>query len=196
VQITRGTAPRKHDWEPDQLRPTVVVRLTHARPLEPDLRAQGAACVTCTDQRWGRCDIKSLNLLANVLAKQCAHDAGAYEAILVDSAGTVTEGASHSVIMVRGGALLKHPDGPRILPGITQEVLWELAAELGVPTEERTFSLAELLSADEVFLTATTAEVLGVVSVDGQCIGDGRVGSLTRRLEAAFAERMERETTS
>ncbi|HEY8418014.1 MAG TPA: aminotransferase class IV, partial [Limnochordales bacterium] len=150
----------------------------------PALYEQGATAIVVPDQRWLRCDIKSINLLPNALAKEHARRAGALEA-LFDREGTgITEGASSNVFIVQDGALVTAPAGPFILRGVTRDLIIELAREAGLPVVERFFSRAELLAADEVFLTGTMTEVMPVVRVDGQVIGGGVPGPVTRRMHA------------
>jgi D-alanine transaminase len=142
--------------------------------------------MTTEDIRWGRCDIKSLNLLANVLARQQVRQAGVFEAILVN-AGLVTEGAISNVMVVQGGTVVTAPEGARILSGVTRAIVLDLALSEGLPIQKRFVSQAELYEADEVFLTGTTVEVLGVVRIDRKVIGDGRPGPITQRLTTSFA---------
>ncbi|MEQ1563744.1 MAG: D-amino-acid transaminase [Nitrospira sp.] len=184
IQLSRGAAPRDHVY-PAHLAPTVVMTVREFHPLDKSVSVAGVEAMTIEDIRWGRCDIKSLNLLANVLARQQAKQAHVFEAILVKE-GLVTEGAVSNVMVVRGGAVLTAPEGPRILSGVTRAVVLELAINEGLPIHERGISQAELYGADEVFLTGTTVEVLAVVRVDGKSIGDGRPGPVTQRLAAGF----------
>ncbi len=184
IQLSRGVAPRDHAY-PAQVTPTVVMTIREFHPLDRSVQAAGVEVMTTEDIRWGRCDIKSVNLLANVLARQQAKQAQVFEAILVKE-GLVTEGAVSNVMVVRGGTVMTAPEGPRILSGVTRVVVLELARNEGLPIHERFISQAELYDADEVFLTGTTVEVLAVVRVDGKVIGDGRPGSVTRRLAAGF----------
>jgi D-alanine transaminase len=184
IQLSRGAAPRDHVY-PAHLAPTVVMTVREFHPLDKSVSVAGVEALTIEDIRWGRCDIKSLNLLANVLARQQAKQAHVFEAILVKE-GLVTEGAVSNVMVVRGGAVLTAPEGPRILSGVTRAVVLELAINEGLPIHERGISQAELYGADEVFLTGTTVEVLAVVRVDGKSIGDGRPGPVTQRLAAGF----------
>lgn len=184
IQLSRGVAPRDHVY-PEQVAPTVVMTVREFHPLDKSVPAAGVEAMTIEDIRWGRCDIKSLNLLANVLARQQAKQAHVFEAILVKE-GLVTEGAVSNVMVVRGGAVMTAPEGPRILPGVTRAVVLELARNEGLPIHERGILKSELYSADEVFLTGTTVEVLAVVRVDGRVIGDGRPGSITQRLASGF----------
>lgn len=184
IQITRGVAPRDHAFPADS-RPTVAMTIRALQPLAVELRAAGVAAKTYEDIRWGRCDIKSINLLANVLAREEARKAGVFEAILVKE-GVVTEGSVSNVMVVRRGRLVTAPEGPRILSGVTRQVVLDLARKEGIPVEERYASLQELYTADEVFLTGTTVEILGVVGIDGRVIGSGTPGPVTGTLAARW----------
>ncbi|MGH7165741.1 MAG: D-amino-acid transaminase [Nitrospiraceae bacterium] len=186
LQLTRGVAPRDHHF-PDVVRPTAVMTIREMRPLDPALRAEGVGVMTGEDLRWGRCDIKSVNLLPNVMARQRAKEAGAFEAVFVRE-GKVTEGAVSNVMLVRGGTVVTAPEGPHILSGVTRGIVLSLARKEGVPVEERDIGLEELRRADEVFLTGTTVEVLPVVRVDGVPVGSGQPGPLTACLSARFRE--------
>ncbi|MBH0192262.1 MAG: D-amino-acid transaminase [Nitrospira sp.] len=185
VQITRGTAPRDHAF-PSGVLPTVVMTIRELHPLSLQLRQDGVTARTCDDLRWSRCDIKSLNLLGNVLAREEARKAGVFEAILVKD-GLVTEGSLSNVMAVRSGTLVTAPEGPRILSGVTRTVVLELARKEEIPVEEQFLSLDALYGADEVFLTGTTLEVLGVVRIDGNTIGSGRPGPITKTLAARWS---------
>ncbi|HUL49493.1 MAG TPA: D-amino acid aminotransferase [Gemmatimonadales bacterium] len=192
LQITRGVAARKHQFPPPGTAPTIF--LSAARLTVPDdVREAGARTVTTPDLRWSRCDLKTVNLLPNVLAKQQAVAAGAFEAVMVRD-GIVTEGASSNVFAVIGGELRTHPLTPRILAGITREVVLELAPELGFRVVEQPVTAADFVRASEAFVTATTADVMPVTQIDGRPVGDGRPGRMTRQLAAAFRERLERVT--
>ena len=188
AQVSRGAAPRQHAFPPSGTPPTVLVT---AMPFTPrtDLIASGVAVITLPDVRWSRCDIKSVNLLPNVLAAQRAAEAGAFEAILVRD-GVVTEATRSNVLAIVGGVLRTHPTGPLILPGVTREVVLELALEAGVPLREEELGADELFAAEEVLLTGTTADVTPVVTVDGRAVGKGRPGPVGRRLGALLAERI------
>lgn len=184
VQITRGTAPRDHAYGPD-LQPTVLMTIRELQPLNTTIQATGVAAMTTKDIRWGRCDIKSINLLANVLARQQAKERGVFEAILVRD-GQVTEGAVSNVFIVRDRNLITAPEGPWILSGVTREVVLDLARHEGLTVQERYYPEQELLAATEVFLTGTTVEVLGVVHIDGKPIGGGKPGPVTLSLAKSF----------
>jgi D-alanine transaminase len=189
LQITRGAAERRHQFPSPDTPPTVFIAAT--RLVAPDdLRVRGASVITAPDLRWGRCDLKTINLLPNVLAKQQAASAGAFETILIRD-GIVTEGASSNVFAVVDGTLRTHPATERILPGITREVVLELARDIGVRSEDQAVPLAELRRASEVMVTATTADVMPVVQIDKRPVGDGAPGPVARALHAALRARME-----
>ena len=188
LQITRGVAPRDHAYS-DEATPTVVMTVREFHPLDRSVQAIGVDAMTTEDIRWGRCDIKSVNLLANVLARQQVRHARVFEAILVN-AGLVTEGAISNVMVVQGGTVLTAPEGPRILSGVTRAVVFDLALSEGLSIQERFVSQGDLYKADEVFLTGTTVEVLAVVRIDGKVIRDGRPGPITQQLAASFTRRV------
>ena len=185
IQITRGVAPRDHAF-PSDTAPTVVMTIRELHPLALQIRQDGVTARTYEDLRWGRCDIKSVNLLANVLAREEAKKAEVFEAILVKD-GLVTEGSLSNVMAVQAGVIVTAPEGPRILSGVTRTVALGLAKKDGILVEERFMSVDSLYTAEEVFLTGTTLEVLGVVQVDGKIIGSGRPGPITQMLAARWA---------
>nr|PZN45859.1 MAG: D-amino acid aminotransferase [Bacillota bacterium] len=190
LQVTRGAAaPRTHWFPPPGTPATVLMLARPARPVDPELVESGATAITHPDERWGRCDIKSINLLPNVLAKQRAVEAGAHEALFVRD-GVVLEGASSNLFAVLDGRLVTYPRGPRILAGVTRGVVLELARELGIPVVEGPILVSDLDRATELFITSTTAEILPVVRVDGRPIGDGRPGPVTRALYTAFRQQI------
>ncbi len=184
IQVTRGAAPRDHAF-PHGATPTTVMTIRPLHPVPEEIRTSGVTSCTCDDLRWGRCDIKSVNLLANVLAREEARHSGVFEAILVKE-GLVTEGSVSNVMAVHGGTLRTAPEGARILSGVTRAVVLELARREGIPVEERFLSVESLYRSDEVFITGTTVEVLGVVEVDGRRIGDGSVGTITKLLSSKW----------
>lgn len=194
IQVSRGTGKRDHAIAAG-LRPTLVMTV---RPFDfagrVALQARGVAVQSVNDQRWGRCDIKTVGLLPNVLAKSVAKAAGAFEAWLVDDAETVAEGASTNAWIVRGGRLVTHPLGAQILPGVMRATAIRLAHDLQMPVEERAFTLAEALDSDEAFLSSTSAPVVGIVTIDGHRIADGHPGPLTRRLGIAMWDEIARQT--
>lgn len=184
IQVTRGEAPRTHAF-PDNAVPTVFMQASRFNKQPDSFFENGVAAITVPDQRWARCDIKSVALLPNVLAKQQAKEAGAIEALLVRD-GMVMEGSHSNFFAVFDGTLHTYPASNYILAGITRAVVLELAAELGIPTRETPVPLARLGGADELFITGTTTEVMPLNSVDGQRVGEGRAGPVTRRLQQAF----------
>ena len=192
IQVTRGTALRTHHFPPHGTKPTVFAYAWRLAPI-PELRAEGARVITHPDLRWARCDLKTVNLLPNVLAKQKAHEAGAFEAALVRD-GVITEGSHTSIFGVVDGELRTFPLTHQILPGITREIALELAVEAGMTVREAPIRVEELEQASELFLTSTTADVLPIVSVDGRPVGDGRPGPVAGLLHAAFMELVRSET--
>lgn len=185
IQLTRGVAPREHSF-PSDILPTVVMTIRKFHPLAPEVRRAGIRACTREDLRWGRCDIKSVNLLANVLAREEAKKAGVFETILVRD-GLVMEGALSNVMAVQDGVVITAPESTRILSGVTRTVVLELAKKDDIAIEERFIPVDFLYRADEVFLTGTTLEVLGVVQIDGKTIGTGQPGPLTKMLAARWA---------
>ncbi|HEX6069765.1 MAG TPA: D-amino-acid transaminase [Longimicrobiaceae bacterium] len=188
LQITRGAAPRTHWFPPAGTPPTVFAS---AAPFEipRELRSRGAPAITHPDIRWARCDIKSVNLLPNVLAKQRAHEVGAFEAVLIRD-GAVTEGASANIFGVIDGRVRTYPLSNLILPGVTRRVILELARELGIGVEERPIYAEELPLLQELFATGTTTDVQPLVSLDGRPVGDGHPGPIATALREALEKRM------
>jgi D-alanine transaminase len=188
LQVTRGVAPRNHAFPVSDTSPGLIVTARPVDLTEGEGRARhGVAIVTTPDNRWERVDIKTVGLLPNVLAKQKAREAGAFEAWFVDNDGFVTEGSSTNAwILTRDGTLVTHPADRGILRGITRIVVLELADKEGIPFEERRFSLAEAHAAKEAFITAASTIVMPVVSLDGEPIGDGKPGPVATRLRTIF----------
>jgi D-alanine transaminase len=187
IQITRGVAPRAHAFPDPSVPPTelIVVRPYDDGPTAA-LRETGVAVISQPDWRWERCDIKTTNLLANVLANEAAHRAGCYEAVLVDSSGMVTEATHSSLFWVHQGRLEGTPEGHEILPGTTRHRTHRLMETLAIPFRETRVTLNELTAADEVILTGTTIEVLPVIRIDEKTIGAGRPGVFAHRLQETF----------
>src|SRR5262245_2686449 len=189
--ITRGAAPRSHAW-PEDMTPTFLMTV---RPFvtRDRLNEVGIHAITTRDQRWSRCDIKSLNLLPNVLAKQQARNMQAYEAIFTDRDNRVVEGTSCAVICLTGRKLCAPPNGSNaILPSITRQFVEEIGGKLGLASEERFVPLAEFLAADEAFLAGTGDEIMGITHADGKPIGNGQVGTWTRKIYEEYRERVVR----
>ena len=185
LQVSRGVAPRDHPFPRHPARPSVVATARSIARLAPEAHPDGVRVISVPDIRWARCDIKSIALLPNVLAKQAAIESGAYEAWQVDREGAVTEGASTNAWIVDAGRrLVTRPLADAILGGVTRKVVLELACGEGLEFDERPFTVAEAKAAPEAFLTSTTSFVLPVVTIDDSRIGDGTPGPVTRRLQA------------
>ena len=181
IQITRGVAPRNHAITPN-MPPQIIMTIRPINEIPADMRKNGATAITAEDTRWSRCDIKTVQLLANSLAKQKALDSGCDDAIFVSDQGILREGTSSNLFIVSSGKLRTHPLTDNILPGITRMVVQNLCKAADLDVEESFFGTDALYGADEVFLTGTVNEVLPVVCIDGRPIGDGKVGPITRRL--------------
>jgi D-alanine transaminase len=184
LQVTRGTGPRDHAF-PRDVRPTVFLMPLELSAPAPALVDSGVAAITAEDTRWARCDIKATSLLANVLLRQLSVDAGCAETLLVRD-GQLMEGSASSVFLVKDGVILAPPRSRLVLPGITYDVVLELAAKEGLPCQVRPIAEAELRGADEIWITSSTKEILAVTTLDGQPVGDGRPGSLYRRMMALY----------
>ncbi len=195
LQVTRGTARRDHPFPAEGTPPSVVVT---ARSISPSRNAaqaaQGVAVITQPDIRWGRCDIKTVGLLPNVLAKQAARERGAYEAWLVDEMGLVTEGSSTNAWIVDQNGRLRTRDAQaNILKGITRAAILALIAAEGLELDERPFSVDEAKAAREAFFTAAGAFVMPAVSIDGVRIGDGKPGPVTTKLRDRYLDQARRD---
>jgi D-alanine transaminase len=194
LQITRGAAPRNHLWS-DNIRPVLTMSVFPAKFPSAALREKGCAVITAPDERWARCDIKSIALLPNVLARKKSASPELRETWLVNDAGVITEGSSTNVFIVtKSGRIITHPADHHILGGVTRDVALEIARDHQIPVEERGFTRAEMADASEAFLTSTSNFVLPVVMIDGKKLGDGTPGPVTRRLMALYDEHLERET--
>lgn len=183
MQITRGVSERVHNFPSISTSMLVAYTKETNRPISD--QENGIKTILMEDIRWLRCDIKSLNLLGNVLAKQKAKENGAVEAIL-HRGETVTEGSSSNLFIVKDGVLYTHPKTNLILPGITRDVTLQLAEKINVTVVERAFTVDELLHADEAMITSTTMEITPVVMVDEQELADGKPGEITKQLQAEF----------
>jgi len=191
IQVTRGVAPRTHEI-PSNLRPTTLITVRRFIPLPAKVRKRGVSIATTEDFRWGRCDLKSINLLPNILAKHKARAEGAFEAVFIRN-GWVAEGSTSNIFAVLSRSLVTPPTGPYLLAGITRDLVLGLAKQAGLDVKERDFSLDEVCQADEVFLTGTSIEVLPVVKVNGHTIGTGRPGTYTQRLYSLFESLTEKK---
>jgi len=188
LQVSRGVARRDHAFPAPGVHPTVVATAKRLDPHKAEARAQtGIAIKTLPDERWGRCDIKTVSLLPNILAKQAAKEAGAQEAWLIDRDGYVTEGASSNAwIVTQDGALVTRQTSNAILGGITRKTLMNVARQLHLSVEERAFTLEEALKAREAFVTSATAFVTPVVTLDGRPIANGHPGEVASELRVTY----------
>lgn len=186
LQITRGVAPRTHRFPDPAVPPTIFgYAWAHSSDHDP---ADGARAITVPDQRWSRCDIKSVGLLPNCLANQRAREGAALEAIFVRD-GMALEGTHTNLFVASRGVVRTPPLNNYILAGVTRAVVLELAAEAGFETEELPISLDELRRADEVFVVGTTAEVTPITDLDGRAVGPGRPGDIALRLSELLRKR-------
>lgn len=191
MQVTRGAVRRDHPIPAKPPRPTLILTARAMDPVAIVKRLKdGIAVATQPDERWGRCDVKTTQLLANAIAKTAARKSGAYEAWLIDRDGRITEGASTTAWIVDGdGRLITRELSNSILPGVTRRVILEVAAEAQLPLVERAFTLAEAAQAKEAFISSATGSAVPVIAIDGQKIGDGKPGPVTRRIQELYAAR-------
>ena len=189
MQVTRGVARRDHAFPNKPVPPALVVTVKRIPPYPTNVDRWGAAAITMPDLRWARCDIKTVNLLPNCLARQAAREKGAIEAVLYDEAtGMVTEGAATSFWIVdEAGTIRTRPLSDAILPGCTRAALMAELQEAGIAFEERAFSMEELRRAREAFITSATSFVKPITKIDGAPVGDGQVGPVVRKLFDIFA---------
>ena len=182
LQVTRGADnKRDHAFPPASVPPTAFAFASPLVTTPADVRACGVAAITVPDLRWSRCDLKVISLLANVLARQQAVDQGCAEALLIRD-GFMKEGAASNIFIVKDGLLIAPPKTQLMLPGITYDVILELAQQHQQPLEVREISEAELRAADEVWMTSSTKEVLAITTLDGEAVGDGKPGPVGERM--------------
>jgi D-alanine transaminase len=186
LHITRGVAKRDHAF-PKDTPPTVFMMSSPLLPPDPALRQNGVAAVSAVDNRWLRCDIKAISLLPNVLLRQQAVDAGTAETVLLRE-GFLSEGAASNIFVVKDGVLLAPPKGPLMLPGITYDVVLELAAANGVVFHVKPIPESTLRSAEELWLTSSTKEILPITHLDGQAVGSGVPGPIYRKLDQLYQD--------
>jgi D-alanine transaminase len=191
MQITRGIAKRNHAFPIREVNPTLVAYTNEVNRPTESLRT-GVKTILTEDIRWLRCDIKSLNLLGNLLAKQKAAEADCYEAIQ-HRGQDVTEGSSSNIYIVKNGVVMTHESNHLILKGITKDVILDICSKRNIPFEEKTFSLDDLKRADEVFLSSTTSEVMPVIEMDGNKVNNGMPGEVTRKIQELFQREIERQ---
>lgn len=187
LQVTRGVAAKRDHAFPADTRPTLFAMSTPMAALVDIDNITGATAVTLPDIRWKLCNIKAITLLPNVLLRQQAIDAGTAEAILIQD-GMATEGAASNLFIVKNGLLITPPNGPTLLPGITRDVVIELAASHAIPFRQADIREAELFAADEVWLTSSTREISPVTRLDDTIIGAGTPGPLWKRMIALYQE--------
>ncbi|WP_445489386.1 D-amino-acid transaminase [Niallia sp. 03133] len=184
MQFTRGTCPRNHAYPTSEVPPMFIA---YTKPLErpKENLANGVSAITVEDIRWSRCDIKSLNLLGNVMAKQKAAEANCYESIQYRDL-TVTEGSSSNIWIIKDQTIRTHEANQYILNGITRQKIVEICQRQGLEVKEEAFSIEDLIDADEVFLSSTTSEVTPIVSVNNVPVASGEVGETTKTLQDYF----------
>ncbi|MDH4286304.1 MAG: D-amino acid aminotransferase [Gallionella sp.] len=186
LHITRGAAKRDHAFPNPPVKPTVFL-MSSPLPTPPAALLQsGVGAVTAQDNRWLRCDIKSIALLPNVLLRQMAVDAGCAETILIRDNDFMTEGAASNIFVVKSGKLFAPPKDHLMLPGITYDVILEIASAHGIPHEVRKIAVAEVHAADELLLTSSTKEVLAITRLDGKPVGTGQPGPMFAKLYALY----------
>lgn len=191
MQVTRGVSARNHSFPSKDVQPTLTAYTNEVKRPEENMQL-GVKTVLNDDIRWLLCDIKSLNLIGNVLAKQKAVENGCYE-VIQHRNGTVTEGSSSNVVMIKDGKVITHPADNLILNGITRQVILKTCVNNAIPFEERTFTLEELYEADEVFVSGTTTEITPVIEIEGKKVGNGIPGPVTRKLQELFENEIAKE---
>jgi D-alanine transaminase len=195
LQVSRGVASRDHPFPNPAPAPAVIITARTIDPVAAEAKAgRGVAVITTPENRWGRCDIKTVNLLPNVLAKQAAKEAGAYEAWFVDELGFVTEGSSTNAWIVDGEGRLRTRDiQANILRGVTRAAVLRVAAETGLAVAEGPFSVADVQNAREAFITGASTLVTPVVRIDGRMVGDGGPGPVAKRLRQLYIAESRRD---
>ena len=188
LHITRGVAKRDHAFPKPPVKPTIFMMSSPLLTPPTPLLQSGIACVTAPDNRWLRCDIKSIALLPNVLLRQMAVEVGCAETILIRDNSFMTEGAASNIFVVKNGTLLAPPKDNLMLPGITYDVVLELAAANGIPHEVRKVAVAEVFDADELLLTSSTKEILAITTLDGKPVGNGKPGAVFAKLHKLYQD--------
>jgi len=191
LQVTRGAEPVRDHLIPTGIEPTVMAMARPIKPRKPEIEARGVAVVTRDDIRWSRCDIKSVALLAAVLMRQEAEDEGATETILIRD-GNALEGSSTNLFIVREGVIVTPPTSNLLLAGITRDLVLDLAREAGLPCSERVVCASELETADEIWISSSTREVLPVTRLNGGQVGDGMPGPVWHRINALYQDYKDR----
>ena len=187
LQVTRGAYPKRSHVIPAEVHPSTVAFISPKPPRDAEKAQQGIRVITLDDIRWHRCDIKATTLLANVLARAQATEEGADEAILIRD-GAALEGTASNLFVVSNGLLITPPDSDELLPGITRDLVLELAQESGIPYAQAAIGAADLETAEEIWLTSSTREIAAVIELNGRPVGNGRPGALWRRMDALFQD--------
>jgi D-alanine transaminase len=186
LQVTRGVAPRDHIF-PIGVAPSVFMMSNPLQPVAESWKTEGIKAITTADIRWMRCDIKAITLLANSLMKQLAQDAGAQEALLIRD-NYLTEGSASNAYAVIDGVVFTAPKDEKVLPGITRDLIIELAAQADMPLHERAVSESALRNADEIWISSSTKEVVPVTLLDGEIVGSGKPGPIWQQMHALFQQ--------
>jgi D-alanine transaminase len=184
LQVTRGVAPRDHVF-PEGVEPTAFVMTNPIKPLPEWFKQDGIKAITVKDIRWAQCEIKAITLLPNSLLRQQAQDAGAQEALLIRD-GYMTEGSASNSYAVINGVIFTAPKDEKVLPGITRDLVLELADAAGIPYREEAVTAEQLKSAEEIWISSSTRELLPVTMVDGQPVGSGKPGPLWQQLDVLY----------
>lgn len=192
LQVTRGVAPRDHVF-PEGITPTAFVMSNPIKAMPAEYKQAGIKAITVDDIRWSQCDIKAITLLPNSLLRTQAQDAGAQEAILIRD-GEMTEGSASNSYAVIDGVLYTAPKDEKVLPGITRDLVLEIAEHAGIPVSETPVSLEQLQQADEIWISSSTREVLPVTTLDGQIVGNGEPGEMWKKVDALYQQYKQRGT--
>ncbi|WP_419599797.1 D-amino acid aminotransferase [Thiolapillus sp.] len=185
LQVTRGAYGKRLHAIPEEVTPTVMAFATDLAVRDPDLVKQGMSVITLDDIRWERCNIKAITLLANILSQQQARDESAQEAILVRD-GLANEGTASNLFIVKEGLIITPPKSQHLLPGITRDLVLELAREAGLPYAEASISVAELENAEEIWITSSTKEVMPVTRLNGRPVDNGHPGPIWEKMDALY----------
>ncbi len=185
LQITRGVAERDHGFPNSHIEPTLFIMSSTLKPLAASIAEQGVAAITHADIRWRNCHIKSTSLLGNILLRQQAYDEDAVEAILIRD-DEVTEGAASNLFALIDDVLITPPKGPLLLPGITRDLILELAQQHNIPACEAFITPQQLINAEEIWLTSSTKEILPVTTLDGTVVGSGKPGKLWQQMNQHY----------
>lgn len=191
LQVTRGADSKRDHEIPQGIAPTVFAMATPLSAPPEERLQRGISCITLDDIRWAHCNVKAITLLGNVLLKQQALDEGSLEAILIRE-GAAIEGSASNLFVITNGLIITPPKGPQLLPGITRDLVLELAADAGLPYAEASIHVTELESADEIWMTSSTKEVMAVTRLNGQAVGNGRPGPLWEQMNGLYQACKER----